>query len=215
MLFPAGPGVTSPAMTEQPADRRAQTQVPIHPPIAERWSPRAFAPDAHVSAEQVIGLLEAARWAATWGRRQPVRFVVGLSGDGAFETLSSLLKRGNAYAKSASALILVCADEGEDENTARYALVDAGAAIANMAIEAVTRGLVSHPMAGFDVEGARTAVAIPPGVRPVAIVAVGSLADPATIGPEIAERDALPRERTALSEVAFASRWGQTWLPGD
>lgn len=202
-------------MTEQPADRRAQTQVPIHSAIAERWSPRAFSPDASVEIEQVIGLLEAARWAATWGRRQPVRFLVGLAGDPTFETLSGLLKRGNAYARSASALILVCADEGEDDNTARYALVDAGAAMANMAIEAVARGLISHPMAGFDVEGACTAFAIPPGVRPLAIVAVGSLAKPATVSPEIAERDALPRQRTPLSEIAFAGRWDRPWSAGD
>lgn len=202
-------------MTEHPAERLAQTQVPIHPPIAQRWSPRAFHPGSTVATEQVVGLLEAARWAATWGRRQPVRFVVGLSSDATFETLSALLKRGNAYAKAAGALILVCADEGEDENTARYALVDAGAAMANMAIEAVARGLVSHPMAGFDVEGSRSAFAIPAGVRPVAIVAVGSLADPATVSPEIAERDALPRSRAPLSEVAFAGRWAQPWSAGD
>lgn len=202
-------------MTEQPADRRAQTQVPIHPPIAERWSPRAFDPGATLATEQVIGLLEAARWAATWGGRQPVRFVVGLAGDPTYETLGGLLKRGNAYAKNSAALILVCADEGEDENTARYALVDAGAAMANMAIEAVARGLVSHPMAGFDVEGAGTAFAIPPGVRPLAIVAVGSLAAPGTAGPEVAERDSLPRQRAALSEVTFAGRWGRPWSAGD
>lgn len=202
-------------MTEQSADRRARTQVPIHPPIAERWSPRAFDPDATLPTAEVIGVLEAARWAATWGRRQPVRFVVGRAGDATFETLSGLLKRGNAYAKSAGALILVCADEGDDENTASYALVDAGAAMANMAIETVARGLVSHPMAGFDIEGARTALAIPAGVRPVAIVALGSLAGPGTVSPEVAERDAAPRERAALSEIAFAGRWGRSWLTGD
>lgn len=202
-------------MTEQPPDRRARTRVAIHPPIAQRWSPRAFDPDAGLTTEQVIALLEAARWAATWGRRQPVRFLVGLSGDATFEALSGLLKRGNAYATSAGALILVAVDEGEDENTARYALVDAGAAMANMAIEAVARGLVSHPMAGFDVDGAATAFGMPPGLRPVAIVAVGSLAGPGTVSPEVAERDALPRDRLPLSEIAFAGRWGKTWVAGD
>ena len=52
------------------------------------------------------------------------------------------------------ALILVCADEGEDERTARYAAVDAGAAIAQLTIEAVSRGLIAHPMAGFNADGA-------------------------------------------------------------
>lgn len=213
--FSARTGGNLPAMTEQSPDRRARTQVPIHPPIAQRWSPRAFDPEVTLPTDEVIAVLEAGRWAATWGRRQPVRFLVGLAGDPTFETLSGLLKRGNAYAKAAGALILVCADEGEDENTASYALVDAGAAMANMAIETVARGLVSHPMAGFDVEGARTAFAVPAGVRPVAIVAVGSLADPGTVSPEVAERDAAPRERAPLSEIAFAGRWGRTWLTGD
>ena len=66
-------------------NRRADTRVPILEPIAARWSPRAFDPDAAVTAEQVTAVLEAARWAATWGGRQPVRFVVGLRGDKTFD----------------------------------------------------------------------------------------------------------------------------------
>ena len=198
-------------MPDQPTDRLAQTSVPIHPPIAERWSPRAFDPDAQVSTEQIAALLEAARWAATWGRRQPVRFVVGIRSDETFETLAGLLSRGNAYAKAASALILVCADEGEDSNTALYSAVDAGAAEANLLIEATARGLITHPMAGFDADGARSAFAIPEAVRPLMVIAVGSLADYATLAPEIAERDAAPRSRAPLPEVAFTGTWGQPW----
>ena len=54
---------------------------------------------------------------------------MGLRDDETFTKIADLLKRGNSYAKAAGALILVCADEGEDERTARYAAVDAGAAI--------------------------------------------------------------------------------------
>lgn len=198
-------------MPDQPADRRADTSVPIHPPIADRWSPRAFDPGSTVTAEQVTALLEAARWAATWGRRQPVRFVVGLSGDATFEALAAVLNRGNGYAKAAGALILVCADEGEDENTARYAGVDAGAAAANLAIEAVTLGLVSHPMAGFDADGARAAFDIPAAARPLMVIAVGTLADYASVSEEVAERDRTPRQRLPLTEVAFSGHWGRPW----
>jgi nitroreductase len=56
--------------------------VPIHPDIAARWSPRAFDADAQLDAEEMIAVLEAARWAATWGHRQPVHFIVGLRSDG-------------------------------------------------------------------------------------------------------------------------------------
>lgn len=200
-------------MPEFPQDRLAETTVDIHPPIARRWSPRAFDPGAVVSPDDLAGLLEAARWAATWGRRQPVRFVVGVRGDATFTTLAGLLRRGNSYAHAASALILLCADEGDDENTALYSAVDAGSAQANLAVEAVARGLIVHPMAGFDVDGSRAAFGIPDGVRPLMVIAVGTLADPGLVPAEIAERDALPRERAPLADVAFADSWGQRWQP--
>ncbi len=249
------PGLNLPgnlaAMPEQPADRLAQTTVPVHPPIAQRWSPRAFDPDHEVTTEQVTALLEAARWAATWGGRQPVRFLVGVRRAGAkrpgemasragakrpgemasragaerpggesrpapsdetYDTLAGLLSRGNSYAKAAGALILVCADEGDDANTALYSAVDAGAAEANLIIEAVARGLVAHPMAGFDADGARAAFAIPDQVRPLMVIAIGALADYATVDPEIAERDHKPRSRRPLEGVAFGGTWGQPWF---
>lgn len=185
--------------------------MPIHRPIADRWSPRAFDPDAVVTPEQLIALLEAARWAATWGHRQPVRYIVGRRGDAAFTTLAGLLRRGNSYAHAAGALILVCADSGEDERTALYSAVDAGAAIANLSVEAVAEGLIVHPMAGFDVDGARAAFDLPDGVRPLAVVAVGALGDYAQVTPEIAERDGRPRERLPLEEIVL--NWSGAGLP--
>ncbi|WP_036465207.1 nitroreductase family protein [Mycolicibacterium iranicum] len=187
-------------------DRLADTSVPIHPPIAARWSPRAFDAAADVPREDVIALLEAARWAPTWGHRQPVRFIVGLRGDDTFQALSELLRRGNSYARAAGALILLCADEGEDDRTKLYSTVDAGSAMANLLIEAVSRGLIAHPMAGFDVPGASRAFDLADPLHPVVMIAVGRLAEHAT--QEIAERDARPRERLPLSEVVL--NWDST-----
>ncbi|MDT5323218.1 MAG: hypothetical protein QOF25_370 [Mycobacterium sp.] len=205
-------GAERPGETSQ--GRTAETSVPIHPHIAARWSPRAFDPDAVVTGAQVTALLEAARWAATWGRRQPVRFLVGFRGDETFTALTGVLKRGNRYAHAASALVLLAADEGPDERTALYSAVDAGAAMANMAVEAVSRSLIVHPMAGFDAEAARAAFAIPAEVRPLIVVAVGSLGDYSGAPPEIVERDSLPRERLPLEDVAFAGTWGSAFTPG-
>jgi nitroreductase len=190
------------------SSKKADTRVPIHPDIAARWSPRMFDPDAVLDAEQLLAVLEAARWAATWGHRQPVRFIVGLRGDRTFGAITGLLKRGNRYSHAAGALIMVCTDEGEDDRTARYAAVDAGAAIAQLTIEAVSRGLVAHPMAGFDADGACEVFGIPAGVRPVAVVAVGSLGDYDSAPQEIVERDAQGRSRLPLDDVAFAGSWG-------
>ena len=168
-----------------------------------------FDGDAVLQTDDMVAFLEAARWAATWGHRQPVRFLVGMRGDETFGNLTELLKRGNSYAKAAGALVLVCADEGEDERTARYAAVDVGAAIAQLTVEAVSRGLIAHPMAGFNADGAREVFGIPEGIRPIAVVAIGSLGDYDSAPPEIVERDAQGRARLPLEEVAFVSRWGQ------
>ncbi|WP_283609282.1 nitroreductase family protein [Mycolicibacterium poriferae] len=194
-------------MPDAPSDRTADTSVPVHPAIAARWSPRAFDPTAELGKEDLVGVLEAARWAPTWGRRQPVRFLVGRRADEVFTTLAGLLRRGNSYATVASALILVCVDDGEDDRTARYAAVDAGAALANLSVEAVSRGLIVHPMAGFDTEGARSAFGLAEQLRPLVVIAVGRLGDYADVAPEIAERDGQPRERLPLEDVVL--NWAQ------
>ena len=137
-----------------------------------------------------------------------MRFLVGLRGDETFGTISELLKRGNSYAKAAGALVLVCADEGEDERTARYAAVDTGAAIAQLTIEAVSRGLIAHPMAGFNADGAREVFGIPEGVRPIAVVAVGSLGDYDNAPPEIVERDAQGRQPAAPGRSGVRGQLG-------
>ena len=136
-----------------------------------------FDADAVLDAEQLVAVLEAARWAATWGHRQPVRFVVGLRGDETFTALADAAQAGQQLRPGRGGADPGCADEGEDERTARYAAVDAGAAIAQLTIEAVSRGLIAHPMAGFDADGACEVFGIPTGVRPFAVVAVGSLGD--------------------------------------
>jgi hypothetical protein len=50
-------------------------------------------------------------------------------------------------------------------------------------------------------------------MRPLVVIAVGSLGDYSRVAPEIAERDARPRQRLPLAEVTFAGTWGQAWRP--
>ena len=92
--------------------------------------------------------------------------------------------------------------------------MDAGAAIANATIEAVARGLIVHPMAGFDAVAASATFGIPAGVRLIAVLAVGSLGDYAAADESIVERDARPRERLPLEDVAFSGSWGSPFTAG-
>ena len=54
----------------------AITEVTINEIIANRWSPRAFDASKTVSRQQIIALLEAARWAPSSYNDQPWRFIV-------------------------------------------------------------------------------------------------------------------------------------------
>ncbi|ALR10353.1 nitroreductase [Mycobacteroides saopaulense] len=192
-----------------PTDRTAITSVPIQPLIASRWSPRHFDPHASLAPDTLTALLEAGRWAASWGKRFPVRYIVGLRGDATYAALAELLNRGNSYAKVAAALVLVSTDLGDDDNTAVYAAVDAGLAIAQLGVEARSHGLHTHPMAGFRVDEAPAVFDIPENVRPIAVVAIGPVLNSYAGAEEsTVERDHAPRQRPALGDIAFTKRWG-------
>ena len=56
--------------------KSAITQVQIQETIANRWSGRAYDATKKVSREQILALLEAARWAPSCYGDQPWRFLV-------------------------------------------------------------------------------------------------------------------------------------------
>ncbi|HQV19894.1 nitroreductase family protein [uncultured Gordonia sp.] len=189
----------------------------MHELIESRWSARGYDPTATISADDLTEILEAGRWAATWGKVQPVRFVVGIRGDTTFTAMTELLTRGNKpWAPAASALVMVCTtDDPDDAKAHDYGAVDLGLAVAQMSIQAVALGFNAHPMAGFDAEGARVRFAIPDDKRAMVVLAVGRLADdPSTLSPEVRERDSLPRRRLPLDEISFAGSWGQAFTTG-
>ena len=53
----------------------------VHELISQRWSARGYDAEATVSVDEVTEILDAGRWAPTWGRIQPVRFIAGRRGD--------------------------------------------------------------------------------------------------------------------------------------
>lgn len=181
----------------------------MHPLIAGRRSARGYDPAATISTADLTAILDAARWAPTWGGVQPVRFIVGRRDDETFAVLAAALRRGNAWAKASAALVLLCTNDSRDDERLRdYGLVDAGLAAGQLVLQANALGFNAHPMAGFDAERLVEPFGIPADQRPITLVAIGSLADPNRVAPEIAERDRRPRQRLPLAEVAFTERWG-------
>ncbi|WP_024875474.1 nitroreductase family protein [Saccharomonospora piscinae] len=191
------------------SDKQALTSVRIHDLIASRWSPRALDSEAEVSAEQLRALLEAARWAPSFGNTQPARYVVGLRGDDTYKRILDSLTEGNQlWAHRAGALLLGCAVTSNEKGTVPYAEYGLGLASENLVLQAVAEGLVARQMAGFDRQAARQAFDLPDAVEPLVAIAVGVRATPETLGRAgDVERENATRVRVPLSEFALRG-WG-------
>ena len=198
-------------VTTPPAvDRTALTSAPLHPLLAERWSPRAWAGEP-VSRAQTRPLFEAARWAPSANNGQPWRFVVGHRGDSTWDVLHDALMPGNQpWAESAPVLVLAVTqttdDEGQPRRTAAYEL---GLAVSQLTVQAHAEGLHVHQMAGFSTERVRGALGLPDTMTPCVVLAIGAYGDPDTLDEPYRSRELAPRTRRPLDEVVFAGAWGR------
>lgn len=191
-------------------EKKAVTDHPVHDLIARRWSPRAVDPSRPVEPEQVRSLLEAARWAPSCFNEQPWRYLVfDGSDEPARERARACLAEGNAWARQAPLLLLSVARETFTRNDKpnRHAQHDVGLATENLVLQATALGLATHQMAGYDADRARREFRIPEGYTPMAMIAVGHPGSAAELPEPLREREAAPRERRALEEIAFDGGW--------
>jgi nitroreductase len=193
-------------------DKPASTQVPIDETIARRWSGRAYDASKQLQHEQIIALLEAARWAPSCYGDQPWRFIVcdKTSDSESWQKAFDCLMPGNqAWVKNAPLLLLVTAGgkfqhNGSDNRWGQY---DTGAAAENLCLQAASMGLMAHQMGGFDVDCARTAFDVPEQYALMSMLCVGYAADAADLSGEVLEREMAPRVRRPLSELFFKGGW--------
>jgi nitroreductase len=179
--------------------------------LQERWSPRAFS-SRRPDVETLNRLFEAARWAASSDNEQPWRYLVARAEDSdRHETLASCLFPGNAWARKAPVLAMSVAAQNfaRTAKPNRVALHDVGAASAQLTAQAMSMGVFIHQMAGFDAQKARQVCRIPPDYDPVAMIAVGYLGDPESLGEPLRSRELAPRERRPVREFVFSSTFGE------
>lgn len=186
--------------------KTAATAVPIHPHLAERWSPRGFDAGHTLEGDDLTALLEAARWTPSASNSQPWRFIVGRRGDATFAAVEENLAPGNrVWAQHASALLVACAvvklDDGKEQRWAEY---DTGQAVAMLSVQASELGLHVHQMAGFNVDGIRQAFGLPERLTPITVVAIGRFDPEAELPEGLAEREQAARERKRLDEIVIA-----------
>lgn len=189
----------------------AESSVPLAGLITERWSPRALDETAEVTWDQVRALLEAARWAPSFGNTQPARYLAGLRGDDTFDRIfGALTPRNRKWAHRASALLVGVMITRNEKGAVPYAEYGMGLASQNLALQAVAEGLVAHQMAGFDADEIRRAFGVPEDAVPLVAIAVGRQADASVLGEErLVERERAERTRLPLADFAFRGSWGQ------
>jgi nitroreductase len=159
---------------------RAETAVEIHDLIAERRSPRSLDGAAEISKEDLLGILEAARWAPS----------------------ECLVPFNQSWSKRAAAFIAIAGTPTQADGTAIPTFMyDCGLAAAQLTIEAHHRGYVVHQMAGFDHE---KAAPLFNGAAPIVIMAIGKQAPAEQLEGPAYDREIAPRTRKPLTEIVIA-----------
>ncbi len=195
-------------------DKPAITQVPVHDIIARRWSCRAFDASKSVSREQLVSLLEAARWAPSCFGDEPWRYVVwDRNRDEAAwrQAFDCLVEWNRNWVKNAPVLLLATAGSvfrknGKPNAWGHY---DTGAASENLCLQAVALGLMAHQMGGFDADRIRDVAGVPEQYACMAMIAVGYQAPATVLDEDLAHLEGAPRERAPLPEHFFEGAWGK------
>lgn len=150
--------------------------------MAKRRSVRHFNNKLDVSDADIRALLEAGVTAPTAGNIQPWRFTVVRSLP-ARERLAEALRQ--RWATAAPVVIVVavdprpCAARYGDRGEFLYGIQDTAAAVENILLTAVDRGLASCWIGAFDEAAVREALGMHEPLTPVAILPVGYSAESA------------------------------------
>jgi nitroreductase len=186
--------------------KTAATAAPLHPLLAERWSPRAFDIQHELTDDSLTALLEAARWAPSASNTQPWRFAVALRGTAEHAALLEALAPGNRlWAHAASALVVAAAETvGPDGGTRPWALYDTGQAVAHLSVQAQADGLAVHQMGGFDRDAVERVLAAGEHVVPLVVLAVGVREDAGRLAETLAARETAARDRLPLQDLLLA-----------
>lgn len=194
--------------------KSATSAAPLHDIITKRWSCRAFDADKPVSREQIVALMEAARWAPSCFGDEPWRFLVWDKNSNSAtwqKAFDCLVEWNQNWVKNAPLLLLVTANSifrknGKPNAWGQY---DSGAAAENLCLQAVAMGLMAHQMGGFDADKIRQVFGIPEQFTCMAMIAVGYQGEETVLNEELKELELAPRSRTPLGEHFFEGTWGE------
>jgi nitroreductase len=182
----------------------------VHQLFVDRWSPRAFDESA-IPDEDLEAIFAAAGLAPSAFNYQPWKFLYARRGDANWERFLSLLVPFNAsWAKDAAVLVFIVSDTknraGEAPTDFYSHSFDAGAAWAQMALQATFLGYHAHGMTGLEFDKARAELGLPDDIRLEAAVAIGRRDAPERLPEGLRDRE-VPSPRKAVGEIAFSGNY--------
>lgn len=186
------------------------TDTALDPLFLNRWSPRAF-DGSMIDQADLMTMLDAARWAPSAFNYQPWRLLYAVRGDANWDRFLGLLIPFNqSWAKDASILIFIVSDtmmvNAHGESPLHSHSFDAGAAWAQLGLQANMLGYHAHGMTGIEFDKIPAELAIPDRFRVEAAVAIGRKADPEVL-PEGLRAKEIPSDRKPMDQIAFAGNF--------
>jgi nitroreductase len=159
--------------------------------------------------DTIMSLFEAARWSPSSYNNQPWRIIYAKRNTLYWDRLFNLLAEPNkVWTKDAARLVVVISRKNFEHNE-KYSIThqyDAGAAWENLALEASSRGLVAHGMAGFDYVKARIDLEIPDNFDVMAMIAIGKKGPKDNLPQQLQERE-YPNDRKPLKDIVMEGQY--------
>lgn len=167
----------------------------------QRWSPRAFL-EKEVPEDDLMSLFEAAKWAPSAANMQPWRFIIARTEEDRRRFLSFINEGNVIWCQKAPVLVAVVSkttwQDGKEMNPTHA--FDAGAAWAYLSLEAIRKGLHTHPMGGFNRQKAKEVLHIPEDYDIHAIIAIGYRGDKADLPEKLQQREK-PSQRKKVADI--------------
>lgn len=173
----------------------------ILPEIEKRWSPRAFSVDP-IKKEDMMGLLEAARYAPSCFNEQPWRFILADTDEDLEKMRGVLVPMNQEWANRAPILLMILAKKTFEENGKEndWHMFDAGTAWGYLSLEAQRRGLITHAMGGFSQTKAREVFSISDEYDIATIVAIGKYGEKGQLSEALQMRE-MEGTRKSIAEL--------------
>lgn len=140
------------------------SQRQVHPMILARRSLREMNGKS-IRENELMSLFEAARWAPSYYNTQSWRFVYAKRTSPQWnDYLDALVPANRKWCKDAAVLVVVLSNNNQIYKGKKVPVeshsFDSGAAMMAIALEGTARGLVVHPMTGYDKDKVRNMIGL-------------------------------------------------------